>query len=121
MINCFMFDMQYTVLFKAGGVYSKHTVCNVCSKIIIDTALFFASIHFNFKFSIKFRLFFYARLLFFPRSLRYAAYRQFNWWIYTHLGKGNRRVIPSCVLWSIRSCFEEQDGVYVLYSEGAKD
>ena len=55
------------------------------------------------------------------RSLRYAAYRQFTWWIYTHLGKGNRRVIPSCVLWKIRHTFNEKDGVYVPYSDGHKD
>ena len=31
------------------------------------------------------------------QSLRYAAYKQFIQWVFKHLGKGNRGVIPSCV------------------------
>ena len=54
-------------------------------------------------------------------SLRYAAYKQFTWWVYKNLGKGNRRVIPSCVLWKIRDMFPEVDKQYVLYSEGKAD
>ena len=37
------------------------------------------------------------------------------------LRKGNRRVILSCVLWCIRSVYEERDGVYVKYQEGDRD
>lgn len=55
------------------------------------------------------------------RSYRYAAYKQFVWWVFQRLGKGNRRVLPSCVIWKIRNSFEEEDGVYSLYSEGGKD
>ena len=33
------------------------------------------------------------------QSLRYAAYKQFIWWVFKHLDKGNRRVIPWCALW----------------------
>ena len=55
------------------------------------------------------------------RSLRYAAYKQFVWWIYQRLGKGNRRVLPSCVLWKVRKLFPEGNGQYTLYSEGEKD
>ena len=34
-------------------------------------------------------------------SLRYTAYKQFIWWVFKRLGKGNRRFIPLCVLWKI--------------------
>ena len=29
------------------------------------------------------------------KSLRFTAYKQYVWWIYQRLGKGNRRVLPS--------------------------
>ena len=32
------------------------------------------------------------------RSLRYTAYKQFIWWVFKKVGKGNKRVIASCVL-----------------------
>ena len=54
-------------------------------------------------------------------SLRYAAYKEFVWWIFESLGKGNRRVIPSCVIWKIRNTYPEHDGQYTLYSDGHKD
>ena len=54
------------------------------------------------------------------RSFRYAAYRQFIRWVFKRLGKGNRRVIPSCALWKIEH-FPEPDEEYVEYSEGNKD
>ena len=47
------------------------------------------------------------------QSFRYAAYRQFIRWVFKHLGKGNRRVIPSCALWKIREHFPEPDEEYV--------
>ena len=43
------------------------------------------------------------------RSLRFASYKQFIWWIFKHFGKGNRRVIPSCVVCSIRKLFPKAD------------
>ena len=55
------------------------------------------------------------------QSYRYAAYRQFTWWVYKRLGKGNRRVIQSCALWAIRNMYPELDNNYVLYNEGEKD
>ena len=48
------------------------------------------------------------------RSYRYAAYKQFTWWVYKRPGKGNRRVIPSCALWAIRIMSPELDSNYVL-------
>lgn len=53
------------------------------------------------------------------RSFRYAAYKQFIWWVYDHLGRGNRRVIPSCALWFIRSLYPDEK--YTKYSAGKKD
>ena len=55
------------------------------------------------------------------RSLRYAAYKQFVWWVFKYLGKGNRRVLPSCVLWKIRGMYPQPDNDYVLFSEGKHD
>ena len=55
------------------------------------------------------------------RSLRFAAYKQFKWWIFQRLGKGNRRVIPSCVVWNIRKLYPETTGQYVLFNEGEFD
>ena len=54
------------------------------------------------------------------RSLRYAAYKQLIWWMFKHLGKGNRRIIPSCASWKIREYFAEPNAYYVHYSEGNK-
>ena len=55
------------------------------------------------------------------RSYHYAAYKQFIWWVYKRLGKGNRRLIPSCALWVIRNMYPELDNNYTLYNEGEKD
>ena len=55
------------------------------------------------------------------RSLRFAAYKQFTWWIYKRLGKSNRPVIPSCVLRCIHSVYKERDGVNDKYQEGDRD
>ena len=55
------------------------------------------------------------------RSLRYAAYKQFIWWVFKKLGKGSRRVIPWCFLWKIRELYPEADGNYVIYLERKQD
>ena len=36
------------------------------------------------------------------RGLRHAAYRSYVMWKFGHLGKNNRVVILSCVVWLIR-------------------
>ena len=51
------------------------------------------------------------------KSFRFAAYKQFIWFVYKRLGRGNRRVIPSCVIWKIRESFPEKDGIYVPYTD----
>ena len=46
------------------------------------------------------------------RPYRLAAYRQFVHWTYSRLGRGIRKVIPSCVVAAVRHEFPEADGIY---------
>lgn len=46
-------------------------------------------------------------------SFRKAAYRQFILWKYGKLGKGNRRVCPSCVVRLVRQTYPALDGQYM--------
>jgi P2X purinoceptor 7 len=46
-------------------------------------------------------------------SFRKAAYRQYILWRYKKLGRGNRRVCPSCVVLAIRQLYSAQDGIYM--------
>ena len=46
------------------------------------------------------------------RAYRLAAYRQFVHWTYSRLGRGIRKVIPSCVVAAVRHEFPEADGIY---------
>ena len=46
-------------------------------------------------------------------SFRKAAYRQYILWQYGRLGKGNRRVCPSCVVKMIRIGYPSLDGNYM--------
>lgn len=46
-------------------------------------------------------------------SYRKAAYRQYILWKYGKLGKGNRRVCPSCVVRLVRQTYPAPDGQYM--------
>ncbi|XP_062597066.1 P2X purinoceptor 7-like [Saccostrea cucullata] len=39
---------------------------------------------------------------------RYVAYRRFVLWIWQRLGKGNRKVLPACVVSKIRNTFQSE-------------
>ena len=51
------------------------------------------------------------------RAFRKAAYRQFILARHGHLGKGNRRVCPSCVVLKIRERFPSVTGIYMGFRE----
>ena len=51
------------------------------------------------------------------RAFRKAAYRQFVLSRYGYLGKGNRRVCPSCTVLKIRAHFPSLTGVYMGFRE----
>jgi P2X purinoceptor 7 len=46
-------------------------------------------------------------------SYRKAAYRQYILWRYKKLGRGYRRMCPSCVVLTIRHIFPADDGIYM--------
>ena len=49
-------------------------------------------------------------------NYRFSAYKQYISWIYGYLGKHARRVIPSCVVWAIRTKYPSEDGKYVPFN-----
>ena len=51
------------------------------------------------------------------RAFRKAAYKQFILARYGRLGKGNRRVCPSCVVTKIRERYPSITGIYMGYKE----
>ena len=51
------------------------------------------------------------------RNYRYDSYKQFTWWIHSKLGKGVWKVIPSCVVWSIRKNYPSENGVYTDFKQ----
>jgi len=48
-------------------------------------------------------------------SFRKAGYRQFALWRYGKLGRGNRRILPACVVKRIRAQYPAPDGRYMGY------
>lgn len=60
-------------------------------------------------------------LIFTFRSFRFAGYKQYTWWIHNYLGKGVRKVIPSCAVWGIRDAFPSENNAYVPFMERKDD
>ena len=47
------------------------------------------------------------------QSYRKAAYRQYTLWKYGTLGRGNRQILPSCVVATIRQAYPAPNGNYM--------
>ena len=45
-------------------------------------------------------------------GMRHAAYTQYVLWQNGYLGRGNRKVVPSCATWAIRDKYPNADGIY---------
>lgn len=50
-------------------------------------------------------------------SFRKAAYRQYILWRYKKLGRGNRKVCPSCVFLAIRQVYPAEGGFYMGFKQ----
>ena len=55
------------------------------------------------------------------RALRFAGYKQYTFWVHNYLGKGVRKVIPSCAVWKIRNNYKSEDDNYVPFMESKED
>lgn len=50
-------------------------------------------------------------------SYRKAAYRQYVLWKYGKLGRGNRRVLPSCVVITVRNAYRSPGEVFMGFRQ----
>ena len=48
----------------------------------------------------------------FCSNYRYAAYRQFTWWVHNRLGRYVRKVIPARVVKALQAVYPNADGNY---------
>jgi len=46
-----------------------------------------------------------------PTSYQKAAYHQWTMWQHGYLGRHNRQIVPSCVIWAVRSVYPAPGGV----------
>ena len=51
------------------------------------------------------------------KSYRFAGYKQYIFWVYNYLGKGVRKVIPSCAVSKIWNEFKSENNLYVRFAE----
>lgn len=92
--------IEYVDVIKNGLFHTLTKMCHIVT----------SQVHFVFniaKLCLPFCIF---------RSLRWAAYRQFTWWIHGYLGRRVRRVIPACAVSKIRKTFPAPDGQYEPYA-----
>ena len=52
-----------------------------------------------------------------PSSYQKAAYCQWILWQHGSLGRANRRVVPSCVVWTVRDRYPSPDSLYLGFKE----
>ena len=52
-----------------------------------------------------------------PAGYRNSAYQQWTMWQHGYLGRGNRRVVPSCVALAVRNKYPAPDGIYLSFKE----
>ena len=54
-------------------------------------------------------------------AYKYAGYKQFTRWVHNYLGKGVRKVIPSCAVWAIRTKYPSGDDRYIPFMKSKEE